>query len=142
MEGVREQQARIDRGELHLTTSVVTLTEVLEGKQKPEAHERFQQLFQRRNVDFYEVNTRIARLAHDIRDYYRQRDHRERTLSTPDALHLATAIRVEDCNVMYTFDRKNKGDKLALLPLENPIAGRYRIAIQKPHAELPPTLNL
>jgi hypothetical protein len=81
----------------------------------------------------YDVNARIARIAHDIRDFYARRNDGLPTLTTPDALHLATAIAYE-CAAFYTLDAKNRPDKnRSLLSLSGGlVAGRYRLEVAKP----------
>jgi hypothetical protein len=83
------------------------------------------------------VDIKIAALAHDIRNHYtgRRAEHADKTLSTPDAIHLATAIlyRVDE---FHTFDRDGNAKNLGLLPLSGNVGG-HKLTICKPEAKHP-----
>ena len=88
-EGIEEVACLVHAGKADLFTSVIAESEVLESKMTPDQKERFQNLFKRRNVVRVDIDVRIASLAGQIRSYYSQRGMK---VSTPDSLHLATAI--------------------------------------------------
>lgn len=139
IDGIAEQIARFERQQSHLATSVLTLTEMLQSKIPPEVREKFETLFNRRNFHLVDVNRRIATLASEIRDFYQNVGDGYRTVSTPDAIHLATAIYFE-CNVFYTFDGAGKvrrNEDRRLLTLNGTIANRYRLTIMKPKVVQP-----
>ena len=73
-------------------------------------------------------------MAHDLRDYYAERadQYGGKTLATPDALHVSTAIlyRVDE---FHTFDGGGLGKSLGLLPLNGNIGG-HKLVICKPLA--------
>ena len=134
MAGVEELTQKIDRLEVNLVTSVITLSEVLESGVPVNARDTFLRLFQRRHCHLIDVTARIAEIAHNIRDYYRKQQAIDGlpTVATPDALHLATAIEVE-CDVFYTFDEKDDPKrKRGLIPLNPVVAGQYSLSIKKP----------
>ena len=134
MAGVNDLVDKIDRGETHLATSVISLAEVLESSLSSDARDKFEDLWKRRNCHLVEVNRKIAEIAHNIRDYYRRQQQKDGlpTLSTPDAIHVATAISF-DCERLYTFDRKDRpGKTRALIPLSPLVAGQYQLIIEKP----------
>jgi predicted nucleic acid-binding protein len=84
------------------------------------------------------MDTKVASLAHDIRDHYmaRKDEFSGKTLSTPDAIHLATAIlyRVDE---FHTFDSGSSSSKtLGLIPLSGNVGG-HRLIICKPQARNP-----
>ncbi len=83
------------------------------------------------------MDTKIAGLAHDLRDYYAANAaaHSGKILSTPDAIHLATAIhyRVDE---FHTFDNDGDAKHLGLLPLSGNVGG-HRLKICKPEAKNP-----
>ena len=137
MDGVREYVERLRRREISIITSTLTLAEVTETKVGAGVMNIFDDVFKRRNLSRIAVDHRIAKLARDLKDYYsgRPEEFNNKTLATPDAIHLATAIlhRVEEFN---TFDAKNTGGSLGLLPLNGDVAG-HRLTICKPIAAQP-----
>ncbi|MBW8011690.1 MAG: type II toxin-antitoxin system VapC family toxin [Chloroflexi bacterium] len=132
MQGVGELVRLIDQEQLEIVTSTITIVEVLESRIQLNAYEIFREYFGRRNVHLLDVTREIAELSHEIRDYYQDDSSGLTTVSTPDAIHLATAITFE-CDIFHTFDEINRPTRpRALIPLPQPIAGRYAIPIQKP----------
>lgn len=103
-----------------LCTSVVTETEVLEGKLTPDQVTKFQNLFKRRNVIRISVDHRIARKASEVRNYYHQRSIK---ISTPDAQHLATALiyGVDEFNTLDGNGERKRPNQL--LRLNGNVAG-------------------
>ncbi len=72
-------------------------------------------------------------MAGEIRDYYQKRKELDDlpTVTTPDAVHLATAI-LHDVDEMHTFDQNDKPNKRrALIPLSGNVAG-HKLIICKP----------
>jgi predicted nucleic acid-binding protein len=131
--GLREQIRRFRMKEIILCASVVTSVEVLASSLPEERAREFRRLREMRD-DFAHVavDPGIADLAHEIRDYYQalKSTNDGKTLSTPDAIHLATAIN-ERVDVMYTFDRKQKRF-LGLVPLSGHVARTYPLKIERP----------
>lgn len=135
MAGVRDLIQKIDRSEIQLATSVLSLSEVLESGVPPGTREDFKQLWGRQNCHLVAVNRDIAEIAHTIRDYYQQQQDELPTLTTPDALHVATAISF-GCEKLYTFDRNDqKRRRRGLISLSPLIAGQYQLTIEKPEPE-------
>lgn len=87
--GLDEIAKEITENRAVLCTSVTTYTEILEGKLTPEQIVRLQNLFKRKNVTAINIDSRIAQMASEIRNYYNQRGI---NIKTPDAQHLASAI--------------------------------------------------
>jgi len=135
MSGVREFIEKAKRREITIMTSVITHSELLQSH-LPAGMERLFTGFLRR-IQNKGVDIKIARLAHDLRDYYVQRkdENNDKTLSTPDALHLATAILYR-ANEFHTFDRRNGRQTLGLLPLSGNVGG-HKLTICKPEARSP-----
>jgi predicted nucleic acid-binding protein len=130
--GFDEVATEITQNRANLCTSVLTHTEVLQGKLTPDQASRFDNLFKRRNVNAITVDSRIAKRASEIRNYYNERGIK---ISTPDSIHLATAI-IYEVDEFHTLDgdgqRKRPSD---LLRLNGDVAGhplhiRVPIAIQ------------
>jgi predicted nucleic acid-binding protein len=128
--GFDEVAAEIAQNRANLCTSVLTYTEVLEGKLTRDQAARFENLFKRRNVTSITVDNRIAKRASEIRNYYNEKGIK---LSTPDSIHLATAI-IYEVDEFHTLDgdghRKRPND---LLRLNGDVAG-YPLHIRVPKA--------
>ena len=136
LEGTNEQSDLFDKGQLQIATSVITIIEVLRSSISQAAGDRFEKLGQRPNFFFVDTTSRIARIAHDIRDYYYNVQDGLPPVSTQDSIHLATAIYF-GCDKLYTFDEKNKpGKNRALIPLSGTIAGHYPLIIEKPRPSI------
>lgn len=135
MDGVREVIERARRRDVIILTSVLTTTEVLQSTLPAGLETLFSGLMRR--VEQKSIDVKIARLAHDIRDSYTRRaDQFEgKTLSTPDALHLATAI-IYRATEFHTFDGSNGRKSLGLLPLSGDVAG-HNLTICRPVARSP-----
>jgi predicted nucleic acid-binding protein len=134
MDGVREIIERSKRREVKIVTSVLTSVEVLQSRLPAGVPNLFSGLMKR--LTRLGMDTKVASLAHDIRDYYAIRSAEGgKTLSTPDAIHLATAIlyRVTE---FHTFDGEGNSKSLGLLPLSGDVAG-HRLIICKPQAKNP-----
>jgi predicted nucleic acid-binding protein len=135
MDGVREVVERAKRREVKIITSVLTLTEVLESRLPAGMKGLIDGLMKRVNRVGMEI--KIAKMAHDLRDYYMQRsaEFGGKTLAVPDAIHLATAI-LNRVTEFHTFDKGGIGKSLGLLPLSGNVGG-HRLVICKPQAKNP-----
>ena len=106
-----------------IITSSITLTELLQGKIDKQKEDLFQECLKRPNLIMIGPDSPIAYEARRIRDhYYLQYNKSGRTVATPDALHLATAI-IYGVDEFHTLDGKNKRKQLGLLPLTGNVAG-------------------
>jgi hypothetical protein len=116
LEGIEAIAKLVMENKADLFTSELTRTEVLEGKMTAEERERFQRLFQRRNVVSVDLSGRVMDLSRAIREW-------NNDIGTQDSIHLATAILYE-ANEFHTTDgggkRKRRGD---LIPLNGNVAG-------------------
>ena len=132
MDGVREVIERAKRREVRLMTAVLTLTEALSSTIPVGMDTLFANLLKR--IYKQGIDTKISTIAHDLRDYYVHNavEHEGKTLSTPDALHLATAI-INRADEFHTFDERNGRNSLGLLPLTGNVAG-HNLTICKPIA--------
>lgn len=141
MDGVNDIAQAIHNNHFTLLTSVITETEVLESTLTDEAKAKFRDLFKRRNCQMVNLDQRITRLSSQIRDYYHQQKAIDGLpdLSTPDAIHLATAIHYK-VKEFHTFDERDDPKKRrALIPLNGNVAG-YNLVICKP--PIPPMMQL
>jgi predicted nucleic acid-binding protein len=135
-EGVRKLMKCIDDGEVRMITSELTRAEVLRCTLSADAQSKFDAVLQRRNVGVMNTDHFTWKLTHDLRDYYQaqKRNDRLRTLTVPDAVHLATALQYE-VDIFYTFDEKNgPRGRRGLIPLNGDVAG-FELKIIKPLGE-------
>lgn len=136
MDGVRELVQRHKRREVKIVTSVLTTVEVLQCK-LPAGMDRLFGGLMKRLDQRIGVDSRIANLAHDLRNYYSARpgEFGNKTLATPDAIHLASAI-LNRAAEFHTFDNGGVGKSLGLLPLTGNVGG-HGLTICKPQAKNP-----
>lgn len=124
IDGLAEVVSEVETGKADLFTSAMTRIEVLKGKMTAEQRDLFTKLFKRRNVVQVDMTTRVLDLSEKIRNWNPK-------ISSPDAVHLATAI-LYNADEFHTTDgggkRKRAGD---LLPLNGNVAG-YPLKICKP----------
>lgn len=131
MDGVREIIDLSRKRDAVIMTSVLTSVEVLAAKIPVGMDTLFQQLMRR--VNRVGIDTKIVTLAHDIRNHYAKLGGK--TVATPDAIHLATAI-IYRAVEFHTFDRDGSRQSLGLIPLSGDVAGN-RLKICKPQAKHP-----
>ena len=133
IDGIAECVEQIETGEVKLITSVITRTEVYETDLSPEVREQYSRFLGRRNVNLIDQDLRISELAREIREYYTRQGRQDGLggLTTPDAVHLATAIHYR-ADSFYTFDDGQKGGR-SLLSLSGNVAG-HPLHICKPFA--------
>jgi predicted nucleic acid-binding protein len=123
MDGVREVIERSKKRDCIIMTSALTSVEVLQSTIPAGVAAMFGGLMKR--LTRAGIETKVAQLAHDIRDHYLKEG---RSIKTPDALHLATAI-LHRADEFHTFDEQ-------LIGLSGNVAG-HRLVICKPVARSP-----
>ena len=131
MDGVRETIARQRRREVKIMTSVVTSVEVLSAKIPVGMDRLFAGLLKR--IIRVGVDSRVATVAHELRNHYAQKGGK--TVSTTDAIHLATAIHYR-ADEFHTFDEGGSNRSLGLIPLSGDIGG-HKLRICKPSSTTP-----
>jgi len=131
MAGVRDVIDRLKKRDVTIITSTITQTEVGACNVGVGVLQIFDDLLKRKNIQRISVDIKIAQLARTLRDHYRNcpaeldADGKlisPKTLSVPDAIHLATAI-LNKVDCFHTFDKNNSKESLGLLPLTENIAG-------------------
>jgi predicted nucleic acid-binding protein len=106
MAGIESSVVEIESNRWKLITSAITFAEILESYSGAENVKKFKELFKRPNIASINTDMRIGELAGELKDYYVKLGGK-RKLSTPDALHLATAIQY-GADEFHTFDAGKK----------------------------------
>lgn len=130
MDGLASVLNEVEKGNLHLLTSVTTRAEILFKRSGENAAAKFNDLFKRSNVHAVNIDEHIATEAAEIREYYIEQPGKG--LGFADAIHLATALTY-NASVFHTFDDGKKG-QLGLLELNGDVAGRP-LSIEKPRTK-------
>jgi predicted nucleic acid-binding protein len=120
MDGLQRVIQALDAGEIRICTSVITHIEALPEDMDDKARGVYEAIFARPAYIHQEgVTGAIAKLARTIRNETKKLPH---TVSTPDAIHVATAIVLE-ANTFLTFDgTSTKEKKKKLIPLSGKAA--------------------
>ncbi|MCP4368882.1 MAG: type II toxin-antitoxin system VapC family toxin [Deltaproteobacteria bacterium] len=127
--GIDEVIRMVDSNEITLITSVITRIEILRGKVTDNITNKYLHTLENNpSVEEIEVHRYIAQKAHEIRSYYKKEG---RNISTPDVIHIATAIS-ENADELHTFD--GDGKKNGLLDY-NGEEGINNLVITKPSAK-------
>ena len=129
---IKKAARLFDDGNLVIATSNITGIEVIEGRLPPGKKDEFAAMMRRSNFYPVDLTQAVNRLANEIREFYYQDrgEGRGRTVSTPDAVHIASAI--QSGQPLWTLDSKNKPGSLGMTKLDTPIMGRYDIEITRP----------
>lgn len=135
MDAIADMLERFKKRQISLITSVLTTTEISIAKIPAGTESLLEDVMQRPNFTRVAVDIRVAKLARDLRNWYitRSAEFNNKTLSVPDAIHLATAINYR-ANEFHTFDGKdsNKQNTLGLLPLSGNVGGHSLIVMRPP----------
>lgn len=121
LDGLFEVLDLVDRDQAMIITSSVVRTEILDDEADPSAPERLEQIFARPTCVPIDVNRAISEKAGKLRTACKVGG---RTLKTPDALFIATAL-LHGADALHTFD-----DRLLRLDGQPEVDGLH---ITKPH---------
>lgn len=132
-----EQQARkFDIGALGIVTSSITIAEVYEARLSDENKAKFRSMYTRSNFEFIDANVGICQIASEIRGYYKNNPIDGLYPSTPDAIHVASAIAAQSATknglLLITFDDENKKKEVGLAKLSGMVANKYNLTICRP----------
>ncbi len=113
IQSIRAVIRNVETGVCRLAFSTLIYVEVLESKLPDDAIEKFRRFMQNREqVEIIAVDIRVAERSQKIRNHTR--------ITTPDAVHIATAI-VSGAKFFHTFDEqllklsgKSEVDNLAI----------------------------
>lgn len=141
MAGVFDIIERLNRREVTLITSTISQTEIAACNVGQLVMPLLDELMKKKSIQRVAVDIKIAHMARTLRDFYQSepstldKDGNKvgKTLSVPDAIHLATAL-LHKVDVFQTFDEKNSKGSLGLIPLSGNVA-RHNLKIEKPSIE-------
>lgn len=138
---------KFDRGSFCILTSSITLVEVYEARLNQNQQNKFKSFYSRSNFVFIDASREICSLASEIRSFYRLHTINVNGVSlypsTPDALHVASAIAGQEMLQkpiqLITLDSGNKAksNELGLTNLSGKVADKYPCVICRP-----PTNNI
>ena len=131
MAAIKAYVREIEKRNVRVLTSAIMYTEVTDHKLPVGVDEQFFELTRRSNVQVVAADIRVAKMARDLRDHYSMRadEFNGKTLSTPDAIHLATAILYK-ATEFHTLDGSNR-KSLGLLGLDGDVGG-HALRVCKP----------
>jgi predicted nucleic acid-binding protein len=138
-EAIQETLRLIKRRQIVLVASVLVITEVLQCHLPAGVDRQFEDIFYLDNISKVVIDSNIAKLAHDIRQFYLvnrvfEDGEKIRTVSVPDALHLATAI-AHGASEFHTYDQNGRGGSIGLLRLGESVAG-YKLSVCSPASRM------
>ena len=123
----------VDQERVSLATSTIFKIELLQSIVSQDELVSLAEFFQRPNVTLISVDSRVADLAAEIRGYYVKHGN---TLSTPDVIHLASALHygADFLNTLDGSGKKSGHGKLLTLPDGDGkiCGGKYGIKIKVP----------
>ena len=128
---LRERVQRFNAGIQEIVASTLMLVEVREGRLNAEEKEKFDRMTKRSNLLLIDVMPDIAKCAADLRNKYRTGGGA--ILSTPDAIHVATAVTLG--LELWTTDARNSNSEAGILPLAKDIKNDYGVVIRRPHGQ-------
>lgn len=139
--GIQDVVSEVENNKAILFTSSLTRSEIFTGKLSTEQKEKYAKLMQRRNLTEIIPDQRVMDRSSAIREHYSTSTPKRR-ISTPDGIHLATAI-IYKADEFQTMDGLEKGGtKLTkLLALSGNVAG-YNLAIVQPYPRNAPPGHL
>ena len=135
LSAIKRQAGLFDDGNLFVITSAITLTEIKPSKLEDSARTQFKGMQKRSNFVWVDTNVRVAELANDLREQYTKQNAEGRNLhlSTPDAIHIASAITI-GAPELITLDEDNKNKELSLgmLKIAEDVFRDYSLTIKRP----------
>ena len=128
LEILQERVNEFNEGNLVIIASTLLLVEVRQSKLDSKNMEIFDQMLGRSNLELVDVNPIIAKRAATLRNELR--NEQDKYMSTPDAIHVATAIEfgVE----MWTTDSMDNSNTAGILSLAEKIKSKYDIVVCRP----------
>jgi predicted nucleic acid-binding protein len=137
--GLEDVVYEIETNQAILLMSAVMRGEILFPRLNPDQRAKYHQLLRRRNFVEQDAGSRVMDRVSIIRDYHHKKGQ---SVSTPDAIHLATAILYK-ADEFHTMDGLQKGGskKRKLLSLSGDVSG-YNLKIVHPYPRRNPPAEL
>lgn len=141
LEGIQDVVSEVENGKAIMFTSSITRSEIFMGRLAHEQKDKYAKLMMRRNVTEIAPDARVMDRASAIREHYAN-ETPKRSISTPDAIHLATAI-IYKADEFQTMDGLEQGGakRTKLLALSGNVAG-YNFPIVQPYPRNRPPAEL
>jgi predicted nucleic acid-binding protein len=141
LEGIQDVVSEVENGTAIMFTSSMTRSEIFRGRLSPEQKDKYAKLMLRRTVTEIAPDARVMDRASAIREYYAN-EKPKRSISTPDAIHLATAI-IYKADEFQTMDGLEQGGtkRTKLLALSGNVAG-YNLPVVQPYPRNRPPAEL
>lgn len=143
--GVGGLISAICSNKLEAVVSDITRLEILECKSEPTMWRAWTSFRARRNVQVAGCIRSVMDRAVEIRNHYQsikdQNPSVKRAPSTPDCIHVATAL-IFECPTMYSFDAGRKANDMSPLDMDPIVMGKYPLRIIRPEQGDYSALNL
>jgi predicted nucleic acid-binding protein len=141
VEGIKDVVEEAENNKVILFTSTITRAEIFEAKLSQEQKDKYSKLLRRHNVTQVEPSIRVMDRASQIREYH-SNQREKRRISTPDAIHLATAM-LNGADEFQTMDGLRKdGKSRKLLAISGDVGG-HNLKIVNPYPlHAPPPAEL
>lgn len=141
IQGMKDVVAEVELGNAILFTSAITRTELPEDRLTTDQKLKLDLLMRRSNVREVNADPRVTKLAGSIREYHKKQKP-ARSVHTPDAIHLATAI-IYEADEFQTMDGLQKdGSTRKLLKLSGDVGGHdLKVVIPYPRHTPPDELK-
>lgn len=140
LSGMADWAERADAGRAIIVTSSISIVEVIPANISDDLRGDFQRLFDGPHYHRVACGNRVSELASRLRRHYdTNKAVNGKRLSTPDSIHIATAILYE-ATEFHTFDGAgdpksfSKKASLPLIPLSGNVAG-HNLTICTPRTE-------
>lgn len=136
LEAIKRQAKAFDEGNLYIITSSITLTEVMPAKLEQAHQELFAGMHKRSTFVWVDANPKVTGLAVELRTKFVKTQPitgNNLWLSTPDAIHIASAISV-GVPELITLDGNDKPKlkETSMLEFSNEIEAQYGLKIMRP----------
>jgi predicted nucleic acid-binding protein len=134
-ESILKSSIEFDNGSLVIVTSAIAITELMAGKIDDDQKNKFRQMTTRSNFLFVDANDAVCNLAAEIREYFYNNRVDGLYPTTPDSIHVASAILTK-VSSLVTFDDNNKPkqQELAMRKMlkDGRVMGKYPLIIRRP----------
>jgi predicted nucleic acid-binding protein len=133
--GVGGLIAAICSNKVDAVVSDIARLEVMECKSEPTMWRAWTSFRARRNVQVAGCIRSVMDRAAEIRNHYQALKDADATAkrapSTPDAIHVATAL-IFECQTMYSFDAGRRANDMSPLDMSPLVMGKYPLRIIRP----------